>query len=570
MNGGRRRGLKALAGAAAWSAWGAGLGSLQACAPRGHTALPAHVTGGWLGEHMARGHAWRDGQWRAAATGTTKRVHTLIIGAGVAGLSAAHHLMQAGVDDIAVLDLDDAPGGNAQAHHMGGLACPLGAHYLPMPGPQAEEVQAWLASLGVIRHEHGRWLADERYTCHDPQERMFVPQAEASADGLWRQGHWQDGLFPPADDKASQARSHQDWQRLASLVARAQAELGFAMPTHRAPWTPGHTALDAQSFAHWLDAQGLHDPGLRWVMDYICRDDYGASAQRVSAWAGLHYFASRHGLHQPDEVNDPVLTWPEGNGWLTRQLAEPLKARWHAGQVVVAVHDGREAVNVRSVNARDGSPMNWQARHVVLAVPLRLALRLLDTPPAALSTVAPLLDMAPWLVSNLLLREPLDPRPGEALSWDNVLYTSQGVDGLPPSLGYVDARHQSLAQPTGASLITHYWALGGTQASQGQAWRKALHERPWQDWAWLVCRDLMRVHPDLPDKLLRIDLRRHGHAMVIPQPGLRGHPGLQALMKPQGLKGRLHFAHADLSAYSVFEEAFTHGARAARAIHGLS
>ena len=38
---------------------------------------------------------------------------------------------------------------------------------------------------------------------------------------------------------------------------------------------------------------------------------------------------------------------------------------------------------------------------------------------------------------------------------------------------------------------------------------------------------------------------------------------LAALREPQG---RLQFAHSDLSAYSVFEEAFTHGVRAANQV----
>ncbi len=621
----RRRGLKALGlmgvkgmqGAigplGAWRGLGgvAGLGAAVAPGLSGCSAgdgpmaqaLPAHVAGGWLGPVMARGHAWRDGQVGAASLGATsatrsgdvRRVHTLIVGAGVAGLSAAHHLMQQGIDDIALIDLDDQPGGNAQGHQMAGLGCPIGAHYLPMPGAQATEVRAFLAELGVIRLVHGRWVADERYTCHDPQERLFVPTPDdgkpgdatgrpAPADALWRRGQWQDGLWPPAAPPSRAA-----WRQLATAIARARRDLGFAVPTHRAPWTPAHAALDGITFAQWLDAQGLHDPGLRWLMDYVCRDDYGASTQRVSAWAGLHYFASRHGLNLPapwadardavgtglglhDEDLDPVLTWPEGNGWLTRRLAQPLGARWHPGQMAVAVSAGRDAVTVDTVTTpsgrpgQAGRPQRWLARHVILALPLRLSQRLLDAPLAPLQALAPHLDTAPWLVSNLLLSEPLSPRPGEALSWDNVFYTHQGIGGMPPSLGYVDARHQSLAQPVGASLLTHYWAMGGRSAAEGQQWRHALHERPWQDWAWAVCRDLMRVHPDLPDKLVRIDLRRHGHAMVIPQPGLRSHPGLAALAQPQGPQGRLHFAHADLSAYSVFEEAFTHGARAAREV----
>ena len=70
------------------------------------------------------------------------------------------------------------------------------------------------------------------------------------------------------------------------------------------------------------------------------------------------------------------------------------------------------------------------------------------------------------------------------------------------------------------------------------------------------------MHPDLPAKLRRIDLMRYGHAMSIPIPGVRSSPALQALAAPQK---RLQFAHADLSSYSVFEEAFFHGTRAGRA-----
>ena len=75
--------------------------------------------------------------------------------------------------------------------------------------------------------------------------------------------------------------------------------------------------------------------------------------------------------------------------------------------------------------------------------------------------------------------------------------------------------------------------------------------------------DLAATHPDLPGKVVRIDLTRHGHAMSIPLPGLRGHAALKALR--DGNTPRLHWAHADVAGYSVFEEAFTAGDAAGRA-----
>lgn len=46
--------------------------------------------------------------------------------------------------------------------------------------------------------------------------------------------------------------------------------------------------------------------------------------------------------------------------------------------------------------------------------------------------------------------------------------------------------------------------------------------------------------------------------MSAPVPGLRRHAALAALQTQQPGQ-RLHFAHSDLSGYSVFEEAFTQG-----------
>jgi len=58
----------------------------------------------------------------------------------------------------------------------------------------------------------------------------------------------------------------------------------------------------------------------------------------------------------------------------------------------------------------------------------------------------------------------------------------------------------------------------------------------------------------------RVELMRYGHAMRVPVPGARGDPALAALAD---LRGPVQIAHADLAAYSVFEEAYTFGVQAA-------
>ena len=524
--------------------------ALSAC-----SKAPAAFDGGWLGASHERGHRLREAsQFTPAFVPTvTQRCAVAIVGAGVAGLAAARALRSAGIDDVQVFELEDLVGGNARGHQLGGMACPLGAHYLPLPGPDAHEVSNWLHEIGLLKRVAGRSLADERHLCHSPQER------------LWVDGQWLDGLLPPAERGSVRERQY---RRFAQLVAEASRALRFSIPTARGGWNAGHAALDALPFAQWLDRQGLDEPGLRWFLDYSCRDDYGADASAVSAWAGLHYFASRHGFHAPgDDTPDreAVFTWPEGNAWLTRQLAAPLAERLHTGALVSRIEALRHEVALDVSTPQRAE--RWLAQHVVLALPLHVAARIVAQPPAALTQAAAQITHAPWLVANLHLRAALTDKPGAPPSWDNVLYRP-GVKSA--ALGYVDAMHQSLRPAPGPTVLTAYWALGDGDRAALARQRKALLDESWPTWSQRVVADFARAHPDLAAKTARVDLMRYGHAMAIPAPGLRGSAALQALAQPiQGAHTRLHFAHSDLAAYSVFEEAFTLGHTAGSAVAKL-
>ncbi|HEY0955082.1 MAG TPA: FAD-dependent oxidoreductase [Roseateles sp.] len=492
------------------------------------------LQGGWVGTHPERGHRLR-GEL-PQADGPLRKTGVLIVGAGIAGLACARELDKRGVTDIALLDLEDQAGGNSRGHVLAGSPCPLGAHYLPIPGTAAREVSELLHELGLARSHLGRTAWDERHLCHSPQERLFIA------------GEWHEGLLPPAEDSSTR----EQYRRFAALVAQAQRDAGFAMPTRRARWTGAHAALDAQTFAAWLDHAGLTDTRLRWYLDYCCRDDFGADAAGVSAWAGLHYFASRHGFHAPGDdtaEREPVLTWPEGNGWLSERLAAPLRDRTHLGRSVLRVTEHKHGVELLAWNEAAGAAERWQARAVVMATPLFIAARVLAAPPDALRRAAGQLRYAPWLTANLLLREPLLIRPGLPTAWDSVRYGTT-------ALGYVDARHQSMSPAPQPPLLTAYLALPAAQRSE-------LLQQPWQHWARVVTDELAQTHPDLPAKLERIDLCRFGHAMSIPVPGLRGSVALAAL---NAARGRIVFAHSDLAGYSVLEEAYTAGVEASTRI----
>ncbi len=530
----------------------AGLLGAAGCSPR---ALDA-IEGGYAGVAHARGHLLREG-WPTRAPDVTHQVHTLIAGGGIAGLAAARALRLAGHDDFALLELEDTAGGNSRGTELLGIACPLGAHYLPLPGDDAREVQDFLQELGLRRRVAGRWVYDERHLCHSPQERLYF------------NGQWQEGLLPLHGVGAA---TRAQYRRFAALVEQARRAARYAIPVQKSAFAPAQLALDAVTFEAWLNAQGLDDAHLRWYLDYCCRDDYGASSARVSAWAGLHYFASRHGFHAPGEgdADDDggVLTWPQGNGWLSDKLAAPLGERLRTGRVVGRIVPARHGVAVDALDIPSGRLERWQARQVIVALPLHVAARVLQPLPAALRERADALRSAPWLVANIRLRAPLADRPGAAPAWDNVVYGSAG-------LGYVDAMHQSLQRQPGATVLTYYRALG--DMADGRA---KLLARPWTHWRDAMLAELAAPHPDLAAKALRIEITRHGHAMALPAPGTLSQIGrLRLLDKRDQLSSKerlpalrwpdaplLAFAHADWSGYSIFEEAFSLGHAAGAAL----
>ena len=541
------------------------LGSAAAALLAGCQPPPPALEFAFAGIDLERGHALRDllAQGPLPAPTLVRRAQVIIAGGGVAGLAAARSLRLAGVHDFALLELEDTPGGNSRAGAVNGVACPLGAHYLPVPGEHAPEVQDLLEELGLRQRVAGRWQYDERHLCHSPQERLYFER------------EWQEGLLPVQG--VGEATLEQ-YRRFSQAVGAASRAARFTMPQFAAldaktGLAPAHQALDAMTFEAWLLQQGLDDAHLRWYLDYCCRDDYGAGIARVSAWAGLHYFASRHGFHAPGEAvaedREGVLTWPEGNGWLTQQLAAPLKAQGQlqTGTSVLRIAETRRGVEVDAFNHHSGNVERWQAPRCIVALPVFVAARVVQNPPAFLAQAAQRLQWAPWAVTNIHLNAPLADRPGAAPAWDNVIYG----DSNPGGLGYVDASHQKLDPRPGPTVLTYYQALGDVaDARQQLATQGAEH------WGRAALAALAGPHPDVLQRATRVQVTRYGHAMSIPVPGvqtflsqigLQGTPGKRKLLLngerqralPTPATARLAFAHSDWSGYSVFEEAFTRG-----------
>jgi hypothetical protein len=322
----------------------------------------------------------------------------------------------------------------------------------------------------------------------------------------------------------------------------------FAIPVSRGSDDAEVTALDRMSMAEWLDARGFNSQRLRWYVEYACRDDYGATLEQTSAWAGVFYFTSRVGGEEVD--SQPFITWPEGNGRIVKHLVTRAGDRLSSGAAVVDVRPTQDGVDVVALDLKSDRAMGFHARRVIFATPRFMVPRMIaglrESPPPWLGEF----EYGSWTVANLHLSDrPLTPALSFPPCWDNVLYES-------PSLGYISATHQAL-KDYGPTVFTWYYPIVEQDVREA---RTKLLSASRGEWAEVALSDLEIAHRDIRQLVDRIDVVRWGHAMVRPKPGLIWGGALQKAVEPY--RG-IHFAHTDLSGLALFEEALHHGVRAA-------
>lgn len=496
-----------------------------------------HIRGQLVGASHRVGHKLRtrppDGP-----PARTERAQVVVIGGGVSGLTAAWRLERAGAE-VTGLELEPFIGGTSTWGEQGVVPHPWGAHYLPVPEPEAEPVRRILAELGVLTgwDAAGRPLFAAEHLCHAPEERLFY------------RGTWHGGLIPWEALSLSERREMERFQNVVESFALARGSDGkraFTIPLTGASRDPRFVELDRISMADWLNERGFTTPFLRWYVEYGTRDDFGAVLSETSAWAGLHYFAARS-METAQLEGSRYLVWPEGNGWLVKGLRSRLSADWRHGALALGLsHAGPGRVAVDYLDVEQDELRRVEADGVVLATPSFVTSRLVG----GLSNDEAVPDRAtsPWLVANLHVERDWEPNR----AWDSMIYDS-------PSLGYVDAGHQGGA-PTRRTVLTHFTAFGHPDVAGTRA---MLLGRGWAEHAGGVLADMRIAHPEIVEQCSRVDVMVWGHAMPRPRPGFLGRDPMGSTPM---IAERVAWGHVDQTGYALFEEATDRGVRAAEAL----
>ncbi|HZX25468.1 MAG TPA: NAD(P)-binding protein [Telluria sp.] len=493
----------------------------------------------------AEGHYLRD---RKALPPPTEVVETgvLILGSGIGGLSAAWQLAHEGYRDALIID-GPQPYGNAAGGRFGDLEFPTGAHYLPLPSPESVHVRAILADLGIIERDPyaEKPYYDERFILHAPEERLLF------------NGAWQDSFIPTEGVNPAELAQHKRFFAEVERLRKLRGSDGkriFVFPTVESSQDPEWRALDRITLKDWLDRNGYTAPTLHWYLNYCCRDDYGTRYDKVSAWAGLHYYCSRWG-QAANAGNGAWLTWPGGLQPLARMMAERAALPRRPG-TAVNLRTAGQGVEALCFVLENGRPRTFlvRARRAICAMPMFVAARVVpEMREYGFDPRAHMPSYAPWMVSNFLMKQFPRERPHMPLCWDNVVYQE-------PGLGWVVSTHQDIrVAPPEKTVFTSYVALSDRTPDNARKW---LMGATADELLELASCDLKTAYGwRFAPCVERVDITVRGHAMAAPLQGFLGNAGTRALREHDG---RILFAHADLSGFSVFEEAAWWGCRAAK------
>jgi monoamine oxidase len=347
----------------------------------------------------AAGMAAVAGALPATAAGKRRRrvrkADVCIVGAGLAGLTAARELVRAG-RDVVVLGARDRVGGRTLNEDVApGVITEVGGQYV---GPTQDRILALAKAVGV-----------DTFPTYNQGSNVLLLGGQRS-------------LYP-ADPGIS---DNPDF--VAAVAAAGKlGEIAADVPV-AAPWkAPRANEWDGQTFAQYRDAE-LSSPGARSLFNAACRGIFGADPEDLSLLFVLFYTAAAGNPSTPGSFLRLIQTgggaqdsrFVGGSQLVSLEVAKRLGSRVVLGAPVREIQRSSRAVAVLA----DG--VEVRARSVVVAVPPALGARIHFTPALPSGKARLLRSIVP---GNLKKWEAVYDRP----FWRDAGLSGQGVSDVGPA-----------------------------------------------------------------------------------------------------------------------------------------
>ena len=270
----------------------------------------------------------------------------VVVGAGFAGLSAAHNLEAAGLS-VRLIEARDRVGGRVEAGSLDGHTIDLGGMWA---GPTQTALLALADRFGVATYP----------TPLDGRSRGRIGSLRFEAEGE---------AFEDEIGLVSKLRLGLLVHKVNRLLRHVDAG---------APWEGAQAeALDRETVASWA-AREVGDRTVRRLLGFVVRSVFCAEPEDVSLLFFLFYLKAAGGLEVLIEAGPggaQNLLFHGGLHQIAARMHEALAAETRLGEPVVAVRQSDDGVEVETARGR------YRAGRAVVAVPPALCADVAFSPP---------------------------------------------------------------------------------------------------------------------------------------------------------------------------------------------
>lgn len=549
-------------------------------------------------------HRLRDdgyGEAAFAAAAPAGEFDLLVVGGGIAGLSAAHRFRQAQGARATVLLLDNHAmlGGEARQNEFDidgvRLLGPQGSNDFVVPEapggrlgaeslvarffeefeiPREYQWQAWDATLKPLRFARDNYSNMDGFQESHVDVGYYFDRGQGADAAHWHRNIWANALADTPYSAAAR-RDLLRWRNDHGAVDEAQSRY-----------------LDTLTYRDYLENVRGYDPAVTRMVEPIVGLLAGVSTDAACARLG------RALVEDPERAM--ALSFPGGNAPFPRALLRALlpaalpgkdfdslmyapidfaaldaanaNMRIRLNATVLRVrHTAVDANRVEVIYARGDKLFKANAARVVMASGGWINKHVLTDMPDDLRSAYAQFGYAPALIVNVALRR-------WRFLYDLGVTACRWFDDA-DGLGYccnirqnmVTSQHAPPLHPDKPAVLTFYMGLsvpGLPAATQGMAARARLLNTSYADYEVRVRRQMVRLFGDhgfKPDRdIAAIVLNRWGHARLIEPPGF--HYGVDG--KPSPLErvrlgyGRIAIGHSELNGAQHWGSALEYGTKA--------